>query len=339
MIGVGIYPGGVKPKLLDLLYDLGVRAVRYSINGASIIKAPDAYDFNLITSELITLREAGMYAYVNWNSLPAFMTGGVPAYTMLGCWVPWKEGDPEPDLDPVHGHWRLARPEEKPYCHMPNVPDVDTQQVEAFTYALASELSDLIDWFGNWNEPDLEDFWPPIADPNYKGVGYTRLINQIHIPGTRGYRNGCTGGAAMVVGPESATPNGMRMLLELERESGLQLWDVLSGHLYSWTGEFPGDSFQRTSDFLAVVEELGKGRPFWDTETDDRTGNYINWYILQRALFGDRIRAHFRHQSWSWMEGGEAEFNNQKYVPNAEYYRMQRVLAGIEEEKRRAVRS
>lgn len=338
MIGVGLYPGGATPRLLDLLYTLGVRAIRYSVNGAQVIKARDDYDFTRIVNELLMIRRSGMYTYLNWNSLPAFMTENVPAYTMLGCWVPWKEGDPEQNLDPEHGNWRYARPDEKPWCHMPNVPAVDTQQVEAFTYALARECSNLIDWFGNWNEPDLRDFWPPIADPNFKDVGYTRLIEQIHIPATKGYKRGCTGGAALIVGPENATAGGLRMLLELERDMGLRLWDILSGHLYSWTGQFPGDSYERTADFVHVVDELGEGRPFWDTETDDRTGNYVDWYVEQQKQFGSKVLAHFRHSSWNWMEGGEAAFNARKYVPNAEYLRMRAVLAE-EGAKRRAVRS
>lgn len=340
MIGVN-YTGHVHQGPLDLLYNMGVRAVRYWINGAAVIKARDAYDFSQVEADLRTIRDSGLYVYANWSSVPAFMSEGVPAYLPLGCWVPRKVTDPEPNLDPSQGPggWRFARPDEKPYCHMPNVPDIDDQQVEAFTYALGSELSDLIDWFGDGNELEIRDFWPPIADPDYKGVGYTRYLNQVHRPSIRGYRRGCTGGAAVIVGPECATAGGLRMLLELEREKDMRLWDVLSGHLYPWDGQFPGDSYERAADFVNVMRQLGEGRPFWDTESDGPNPAYVDRYVELRKRHGDLIRGHFRYAPWRWFEESEEEFNKGHATPNAEYRRMKQILKGETPKRRRAVRT
>lgn len=344
MIGVNIVGGNVNPRALDSLYEMGNRAVRYWIDGSKVIRAHDDYDLTQVITDLERIRNSGHYAYANWGSVPAWMSEGKPTYLPFGCWVPWKTGDPEKrDGTPAElaagGGWRFARPSEKPYCFPPNCPAIDSAEVEAWTYALASECSDLIDWFGQFNETDQGDFWPPISELPYS-KGHRQLVEQVLIPGARGYRRGATGGVAMIVGPECATAGGLMELLKIEREMGARLFDVLSGHLYSWTDTYPGNVYERAADFLTHVDD----RAFWNTESDAKnggmTGDWVAAYVEMRRRFGDRIRAHFRYAPWAYFEGGEAAWKRGEFVTNSQWRGMRAVLKDEEltRGKRRSVR-
>lgn len=341
MIGTNINATpAIPPKALDLLYKAGIRAARLWVNGEEVIKARDSYDFSSTIAAVKRLRDAGFFVYANWSGIPAFMSENLPAYGPFSCWVEWKPGDPEPYEMGGAGRWRFARPSEKPYCHMPNVPNVDAQQVEAFTYALASETGGDVDWFGSGNEYDLRDFWPPIADPDYKNVGYRRAVEQVFAPAARGFRRAMPGGAVQLIGPESATAGGMGMLCELEEEMGLRLFDVLSGHFYAW-GPWPENAYERTEEFITVWREHGHGRPLWNTENDSKGApGYVDWLKETTRRHGDTIGAHFRFEPWRWFKGGADEWNAGRFVPNQDYRDLQVWLEGGSTiKKRRAVRT
>jgi len=326
MIGVNLDHGTCKPHILNALYSLGIRVVRYIVYGqfnndltVAVIKGQDDYDFRATIDDLDTIRNTGpggMYTYANWCNIPAFMSGGIPAYQMYQSWV----ADPHtPDADlvwagPDGTRWRLATPVERPYMWLPNIPHVDPVMVESFAEAFAAECSNVIDYAGAGNEWGGRAYWPPVQAPPYE-VAYQRAFDEVLAPFARGYRRGSTGGVATLVGPEADVESCFGFLCRLELERGYRVFDVLSDHRYPWSDDYLSGALARSVEFMASARKWASGRPIWSTETIDSSenGQTPELFAESARLYPD-LRAQFIFEPWQlFVDAGAGKWLDRRF--------------------------
>lgn len=331
------------PHCLDMLVRCGISAIRYTIDASKVIKARDAYDLAQAVADLRAIRDAGLWCYVQWGGLPAFVSEGVPAYVPYQGWVsdPTTPPDKVQWTGPDGTKWRLATREERPYLYVPNVPHIDRSVVRAFTRACGEMFGDLADWFGNWNEPGGRVYWPPIQSPPYE-EGYARLADEVLIPGAEGYRSAMPGGVATIVGPDADVESAVGFLGEIEQARKIRLVDVWAVHLYAQGPPFLGNALRRTGEFMATACKWAAGRPIWDTESWDfeiaSAQEYIR-FLLECDVRWPDIRAHFIYRPQQLFVDGEHAWKTkgETLVPNSGWYAMQAYIEG-RTTKRRAVR-
>lgn len=345
---------GLRPdfpyRALPHLYALSQRTVRYIVYAqhndgrSAVIKGPDDYDFRHIIADMREIRDAGMYVYASMSAAwPRWMSEGQPAYEMYHSWV----SDPttsDADLTwagPDGSRWRLATPTERPCMWHPNIPHIDGAQVEAFSYAFASECADLIDYVGPDNERGGRAYWPPVQAPPYE-VAYARAFDEVIIPFARGYRRGCTGGVATIVGPEADVESGIGYLCALEQERGYRVYDVLSHHPgYSWGSPYLEKALARSDEFMSTARKWALGRPIWSTEGWDfvaDNGQMVDLFMESERRYPDLRGQFLFHPELVLFQDG-ARWNDKgfPFKLSAHGERWKRWVDGRETTKRRSV--
>lgn len=309
---------------MKLLKDMGIDFIRLSVNADHLMTAPGIYDWRRVDASMNAVVDAGLKVYWNWTWLPAFASGGVPAYREYwnGCAVP----TPVQPGDWTGRNWRYATREEKPYCYPPNIPHIDAQYVYWLGFDAAKRYRTAVEWWGAWNEPGGPWYWPPIVEPPYE-EGVNRLFDEVVVPFTHGVRDAL--GAVKFIGPEADGEDIFRRCLE--KDTLVNVYDIVSFHPYSW-GTFPEDSYTRTRKFVDIAKSLTP-KEIWTTEvTDETTGRIVEWTAEMLRRFPE-ISAHTFFDAPQWLQA----FNTGNAVPTQKYRDMQMLIST--HKKRRAVRS
>lgn len=213
--------------------------------------APGVYDFSQVDREVARITASGQRIYMNLFSAPAHASGGKPAYEegIHGCWLLTANGG-------------VKYNDTLDYCTAP--PHIDRQAFVAFVEQVVLRYRDKIDYYGFWNEPNYDLFWPP----RYKGGDpeFSRLINEILIPAYDTVKR--LDPTAKVVGAEMDDIGSLEEIMQAEKRAGRPLWDVISFHAYSWGRPYPEHAIERLRDgFLPIAKKYSNGRPLWITET------------------------------------------------------------------------
>jgi len=363
-----------------LIREMGFEAVRLCVDSSILIEAPYRYNFPLrLDRDIEILTKLGFKILINPMWAPAHMSEGKPAYReyVYGCSIydkgdskgwryadrcAWVEGTPPPThpWDQIPGacgkeasddrhravgatlptsmDHHLFKPE-KPYCLHPDIPHIDKAQMSAYGVALAERYGSIVSWWSIWNEPGGGWYWPPVSQPPWE-LAFERLVDEVWVPFVGGVRSVIPD--AFFVGPDAESPGAMHFFSEAAAKVGLKV-NALSGHLYAQGGlPFPDGvvtELDRPGGWLEVARQWSDGT-LWNTEYGEQSSETMvsgTRFLVERY---PQVTAHTPLVPGQWFEGGEAAWNEGRFVPNQRYRDMQ-ALIGVAtrgSSKRRAVR-
>lgn len=298
------------------------------------------------------------YEAVEWQHAKMCATCGDPPEAL--------QHDPNSFTGLSHGNgyhvykprgWVDYTPEERPWLFPPNHPSVNSYEIRRFGTAFAQHVSDTFDrvmtfLISFWNEPDIRWFYPQIngAGEDWLEAVRTPLYTQMWAPFILGWKSVLP--STPVVGPDSASPGNLDLFLQLQRRytsaaADPRKWpryDILSFHVYgpqkppTIAGSL--NEINRLGGYMDVIRRYytdANMPPLWATElAADSDSPTAEWC---KALLNLTPRiTPFPYLLSRYFEGGNDAWDSGKFVPNAEYAAMQRLVRD-EGEKRRAVRT
>lgn len=214
--------------------------------------------------------------------------------------------------------------DEKPFCANP--PHIDSAKVKRFVREFIKRYGNVVDYYGAWNEPGLDVFWPPSFNENER-VRFERLLNEFTVPFTEVVR--AMDPTAKTVGPECDSSYCLRGILALEKERGLNLFDILSFHPYPWDFWMVQDrpeserwaaaaEWRIDHDFKPAIDEHNtQGRPVWATEVgppyDDPNRAHMCIDLHRRVSKRVWIKVLGYHMATFWFE-------SDRVTPNSFWY-------------------
>ena len=156
------------------------------------------------------------------------------------------------------------------YCHDPlkdyciHPPSIDPAATFDFGRAAAQRYGSKVAFWGAWNEPGGQTYWPSRAFgyPTFQALG-----NEVIAPFTAGVRSVLPD--AKFIGIEAASHGECGDLLRFEAEEAkTKLFDVIGIHAYaSNDGDQVANAFARIdNDYLPMIEPHRNGREVWVTE-------------------------------------------------------------------------
>jgi hypothetical protein len=148
------------------------------------------------------------------------------------------------------------------YCVHP--PSIDPAATFDFGHAAAQRYGNKVAFWGAWNEPGGQTYWPSRA---YGYPTFQALGNEVIAPFTAGVRSVLPD--AKFIGIEAASHGECGDLLRFEaEEAGTKLFDVIGIHTYaSNDGDQVANAFKRIDDdYLPMIAPHRNGREVWVTE-------------------------------------------------------------------------
>jgi hypothetical protein len=159
------------------------------------------------------------------------------------------------------------------YCTQGGVPHIDPNAVRAFTKALVGRWGHVLDYYGIWNEPGIDIYWPPrVQEGQWLPGDFERLTQEVIIPFTEAVR--LFDPSAKLVGPECDSSSCINGVLSREAASGQRWFDIVSFHPYPWDfAPVGGPEFwpeavmwRIDNDFKPSIDKYLAGREAWSTE-------------------------------------------------------------------------
>lgn len=319
--------------LMPALKSIGFEIIQLSECGFDWAPEPGRYVWSRSDHDVKQVTDADLTLYLKFTYLPAWMTGGKPIMHK------YYDGCAMKDDSAPYG-WRPSTPDEKPWCHEPNVPAIDEDAVYDLGFAVGDRYRSVMKYASVVNEGDERTYNPYMTGTQQSGL--QKITDMLIAPYVDGLRSAHPG--VIIVGPECAYADGLRRMLEDEShiidkhsdqpETIVRLNDILSEHVYSADGTRDG-YIRRASESVAFIESHRRNRQLWLTETDGHNeGGADQWSVewLRAVVEMGRYDAVF-----PW---GAFYFEKENYLTlNANGLAMKQLIADANKPaRRRAVR-
>ena len=284
------------PTLTELQAErfIGVTHWRVSVALAKLCASgpdPLTWEWGPLDALDRNLRAAGIKPYYDACGAPAWASEGQPAYIGLipGCaW--WNEPGPNEFASGIHFFDQDATRNPKyaavdqlqparPYLEPGKVPHI----LGSFMFTVGQQFGRRYGpgFYGSWNEPGGELFYPPIRydDENFGGMGDVirdRFMLEIVRPFALGVSDALGASSWTHVGNEADGDGVLDRCLSSMRSNAAHQYDVISYHPY---GEFnpTGMHYATMEAFKAVTKERGNGRPEWIGEINAPTPDLLEF--------------------------------------------------------------
>jgi len=249
-------------RIADLLYRIGLRRTRDRMSMSQTMKERGQLTLGHYAEAAQLQREAGLDVYTIIHDIPSWMAV-------------------EPDRPPA---WKQ--------------PPGDLRDFYGWFKAAAGEMSETVDSWELWNEPDISFFAGRAEE-------YAALVKAGYLGIKAGHpdANVLLGSPAHALGP----------WFTLAYESGLaDYYDTFNFHTYREPATIPGDM----AVFRGLQQQFGVDRPIWLTETgstsDRVNGDYLPGeraqaadYVKRYAIAADqRIEYVFAFYLQEWRQQG-----------------------------------
>jgi len=232
---------------------MGTRFVRIFVFWDSCNPQKGVFDWTKPDADIDAVSSAKMQVYFNFYWCPEWACGGFKTY------LPYTAGC----STLINGVLGFAR--NLDYCVNP--PPIDPDAAFAFGKAAAERYGSKVDYWGVWNEPGGQNYWPRPDDPPSFFDVFARLVNQVVLPFTKGVRSVLPD--AKFVGMEADSHGLVGDMLQAEKDTGVRLFDAIGIHTYP-EGKLPDevdDAFRRIDqDYLPIMKDLRGDREVWVTE-------------------------------------------------------------------------
>lgn len=300
------------------LADIGFRSIRLWIFGNSLNPSPGVWDWTKVDADIAAIRGAGMEVHVSLLWVPVHGT-----IEKLPTFLPYTGGCSERDDPNDPEGAKGLHLKQVDYCLNP--ARIDPEWSFMVGAELAKRHGANIARYGAGNEPQGEIYNPAVRLG--WDIGMERHLRDLVIPFTMGVRSVVSD--AKFIGLEADHERVVSSLLQLEHDLGLHLFDDIGSHPYSWTNEFPGDSYARAGLFVAAAAPYLNGRSERFSECGDRgknPGYVVEWTREIIRRFPD-IAGISWHDCEQWFLPGTWDAGT--YVPNEINYAMRALVREI----------
>lgn len=293
-----IYHNPVPLDKMRRLADLGLTHAIYRFPWPRFERKKGELELERLTKDLAALRNAGLKVILARHGVPAWATvDGKPTHEIYedGC---LRLSDWQYNTD-------------KEYCQVPS--HVIPEECYRIGYILGEEFGEEIveHWIAGPNEPGIDVYnpWWWYAHQGkitfQEAVKFT--IDEQTLPFTKGVLD-ATHQWATFIGPEGAGWEDFKWFLEYERDNGLDLYDIVSAHPYSWAEDHSLEgAYERINQFRTANAEVAlqnnNVRDMWWTEWGDKLEENRHAEFAKEALKHEDTNALFIHDWEDLLEG------------------------------------
>ena len=215
--------------------EAGIGWIRYWLSWESVQRTNDPnpanWDWVAPDYDINAAIEQGLNVYVSILGAPAWPHGGVPTYHWLQCFAGNDTFDPtQPGCGPAGSANAYA-----PFDPAPL--EGQSANWKRFVHAAVTRYGDRVKYWGFWNEPTEQHFWPEYGEGNCRDR-LAQLVTKVIKPGREAAL--AANPSVQIVGPDDYRATSLEHVLNIERNGagcGVppagRLFDVVAVHAYN----------------------------------------------------------------------------------------------------------